>query len=100
MVLDRDEDMMLTGGRNPFLFKYKVAFDKNGKIKAVDVKAYCNAGYSMDYSFLVMECAYNNIINAYQFGSVRFEENGKKYYFLNFKNSKNLILKLSKFLFY
>lgn len=77
MVLDRDEDMMLTGGRNPFLFKYKVAFNNDGKIKAVDVKAFCNAGYSMDYSFLVMECAYNNIINSYKFGSIRYECNGE-----------------------
>lgn len=82
MVLDRDEDMMLTGGRNPFLFKYKVAFNNDGKIKAVDVKAYCNAGFSMDYSFLVTDCSYASITNSYRFGSVRFEANGKKLNFL------------------
>lgn len=78
MVLDRDEDMMMTGGRHPFLFQYKVAFNNDGKIKALDVKAYCNAGYSMDCSFLLIEFSYGNIMNAYKFGSMRFEGSGKK----------------------
>lgn len=81
MVLDRDEDMMITGGRNPFLFKYKAAFNKDGIIKAVDVKAFSNAGYSMDLSEMVMHAAYQNISNSYRFGSIRYECNGK----LNFK---------------
>jgi xanthine dehydrogenase/oxidase len=77
MVLDRDEDMMITGGRNPFLFKYKVAFSKEGEIVGVDIRAFCNAGYSMDYSFLVMENAHTHITNAYNFKNVRFECNGE-----------------------
>lgn len=77
MVLDRDEDMMLTGGRNPFLFKYKVAFNKDGKINGADIRVFCNAGYSMDYSHEVLMVAYGCITNAYNFGSVRYEMNGK-----------------------
>ena len=37
VMLDRDEDMLMTGHRNPFMAKYKVGFNKDGIIKAVDV---------------------------------------------------------------
>lgn len=77
MALDRDEDMILTGGRNPFLFKYKVAFNKNGEIKALDIKAFCNAGFTLDISDNVMFVSYMSIINSYRFGSIKCEFNGK-----------------------
>ncbi|XP_070496874.1 xanthine dehydrogenase-like [Chironomus tepperi] len=75
IVLDRNEDMEMTGGRHPFLFKYKVGCTKDGKITAADIKAYLNAGYSLDYSSFVMHSAYLHITNAYNFESVRFESN-------------------------
>ena len=37
VMLDRDEDMLMTGHRNPFYAKYKVGFNNDGLIKAVDV---------------------------------------------------------------
>ena len=37
VMLDRDEDMLITGHRNPFYAKYKVGFNNDGLIKAVDV---------------------------------------------------------------
>lgn len=49
-VLDRDDDMQVTGYRHPFLISYKVAFDESGKIIAVVFNLYANAGYSMDLS--------------------------------------------------
>lgn len=52
-MLDRDEDMMMTGARHPFYFKYKVAFMKTGKIIGLQVSMYNNAGYSMDLSHAV-----------------------------------------------
>ena len=51
--LDRDEDMMLTGTRHPFLFKYKVGFNNDGLIKVLDVHAYANGGCSSDISIPV-----------------------------------------------
>ncbi|GCC40182.1 hypothetical protein chiPu_0024037 [Chiloscyllium punctatum] len=51
--LNRDEDMLVTGGRNPFLGRYKVGFQKNGKVVALDLKLYCNAGNSLDISSAV-----------------------------------------------
>lgn len=52
-MLDRNEDMFMLGGRNPFFIKYKVAFDDIGKILAADYEIYLNAGYSIDFSFFV-----------------------------------------------
>lgn len=52
-MLDRDEDMMISGTRHPFLFKYKVGFNNDGIIKVAKVYMYCNAGYSHDLSVSV-----------------------------------------------
>uniref|UniRef100_A0A3Q2SQ84 Xanthine dehydrogenase n=1 Tax=Fundulus heteroclitus TaxID=8078 RepID=A0A3Q2SQ84_FUNHE len=49
-MLDRDEDMLITGGRHPFYGKYKVGFLQTGKVVALDVTFYSNAGNSMDLS--------------------------------------------------
>lgn len=49
-MLDRDEDMVSSGTRHPFMAEYKVGFNKDGKIVAVKMNMYCNAGYSMDLS--------------------------------------------------
>ena len=52
-MLDRDEDMMMTGTRHPFLFRYKVGFTKNGVINGIEIYNYSNGGYSMDLSMAV-----------------------------------------------
>lgn len=52
-MLDRDEDMMMTGTRHPFYHKYKVSCNKDGKITGCDIEIYNNAGYSIDLSFSV-----------------------------------------------
>lgn len=49
-VLDRDEDMLITGKRTPLLAKYKVGFASDGIIKALDVQLYTNAGCATDIS--------------------------------------------------
>ncbi|XP_044755537.1 xanthine dehydrogenase [Coccinella septempunctata] len=64
-MLDRDEDIIMTGGRHPFQMKYKVAFDDCGKILGCKIKIYCNAGYSMDLSPSLLERAMTHFENAY-----------------------------------
>lgn len=59
-MLDRDEDMMISGTRHPFLFKYKVGFNNDGLIKVAKVHIYNNAGYSHDLSIAVS----NNIMDS------------------------------------
>ncbi|XP_032670200.1 xanthine dehydrogenase isoform X2 [Odontomachus brunneus] len=65
-MLDRDEDMMVSGTRHPFLFRYKVGFNNNGLIKVVAVHIYSNAGYSHDLSIAVLERAMFHFENAYK----------------------------------
>ncbi|XP_008563570.1 PREDICTED: xanthine dehydrogenase/oxidase-like, partial [Galeopterus variegatus] len=49
-MLDRDEDMLITGGRHPFLARYKVGFMKTGNIVALEVNHFSNAGNTQDLS--------------------------------------------------
>lgn len=49
-MLDRDEDIIMTGARHPLLMRYKVAFDEKGKMLGCDVELYSNCGYSLDLS--------------------------------------------------
>lgn len=49
-VLDRDEDMCITGRRDPLVAKYSVGFSKSGTITALDVQLYSNGGHSADIS--------------------------------------------------
>uniref|UniRef100_A0A671RAV7 Xanthine dehydrogenase/oxidase-like n=1 Tax=Sinocyclocheilus anshuiensis TaxID=1608454 RepID=A0A671RAV7_9TELE len=49
-MLDRDEDMLVTGGRHPFFGHYKVGYMNNGRVMALDVMLYSNAGNSLDLS--------------------------------------------------
>ena len=47
IYLFRDEDMLITGFRHPFLGRYKVGFSKEGKILGVDASLYANAGKNL-----------------------------------------------------
>ncbi|KAL4238443.1 hypothetical protein ACF0H5_003151 [Mactra antiquata] len=71
IMLDRNEDMVTTGTRHPFYAKYKVGFTDTGKITALDVDIYCNAGMSMDLSCAVMDRALFHCDNAYKIPNVR-----------------------------
>ncbi|CRK86175.1 CLUMA_CG000058, isoform A [Clunio marinus] len=73
MMLDRDEDMMITGTRHPFLFKYEVSFQNDGKISGCKVKIYNNAGYSFDLSFGVLDRAIFHFSNTYRIPNCRIE---------------------------
>uniref|UniRef100_A0A3Q2NRA5 Xanthine dehydrogenase n=1 Tax=Fundulus heteroclitus TaxID=8078 RepID=A0A3Q2NRA5_FUNHE len=68
-MLDRDEDMLITGGRHPFYGKYKVGFLQTGKVVALDVTFYSNAGNSMDLS-QIMERALFHMENSYSIPNV------------------------------
>ncbi|KAE8278574.1 Xanthine dehydrogenase/oxidase Xanthine dehydrogenase [Larimichthys crocea] len=70
-MLDRDEDMLITGGRHPFYGKYKVGFLSSGKVVALDVSYYSNVGNSMDLSLSVMERALFHMENSYSVANIR-----------------------------
>jgi len=71
--LDRDVDMWITGTRHPFIGRYKVGADPDGKLRALEVKLYSNAGYSMDLSEPVMGRALFHIDGCYKIQNVRAE---------------------------
>ncbi|KAG6088801.1 hypothetical protein E4U15_005074 [Claviceps sp. LM218 group G6] len=54
-MLTREEDMATMGQRHPFLAYYKVGVNKDGKLQAVDLDVYSNAGWTFDLSTAVME---------------------------------------------
>ncbi|KAM7325082.1 xanthine dehydrogenase/oxidase [Alexandromys fortis] len=70
-MLDRDEDMLITGGRHPFLAKYKVGFMKTGKIVALEVAHFSNGGNTEDLSRGIMDRALFHMDNTYKIPNIR-----------------------------
>ncbi|KAI5125185.1 xanthine dehydrogenase/oxidase isoform X1 [Manis pentadactyla] len=70
-MLDRDEDMLITGGRHPFLAKYKVGFMKTGTVVALEVDHFSNAGNTLDLSQSIMERALFHMDNCYKIPNIR-----------------------------
>lgn len=70
-MLDRDEDMIYSGQRHPFLGRYKVGVKNDGSVTALDVKLYANAGYSADLSLAVVERAVSHSDNVYFIPNIR-----------------------------
>jgi xanthine dehydrogenase/oxidase len=71
LVLQRDEDMIVTGKRHPFDATYTVGFDDTGRVLALDVSLVNNGGYSFDLSGPVVDRAIMHSDNAYYLPSVR-----------------------------
>ncbi|XP_068101235.1 aldehyde oxidase 1-like [Hyperolius riggenbachi] len=65
-ILERGEDMLITGGRHPYLGKYKVGYMNDGRIMVADIRLYSNGGcagtesvFIMEVSVLETDCSYN-----------------------------------------
>ena len=54
-MLNRDEDIMTSGQRHPFLGSWKVGVNKDGKLQALDADIFCNGGWSQDLSAAVVD---------------------------------------------
>ncbi|OCK73770.1 hypothetical protein K432DRAFT_430402 [Lepidopterella palustris CBS 459.81] len=70
LMLNRDEDMMLTGQRHPVQARWKVGVSKDGKLLALDADLYDNAGFSQDMSGAVMDRCITHIDNCYEIPNV------------------------------
>ncbi|XP_049743720.1 aldehyde oxidase 3-like isoform X3 [Elephas maximus indicus] len=70
-ILERGDDMLITGGRHPLHGKYKVGFMNNGKIEAADIECHINGGCTPDDSELVIEYALLKLENAYKIPNLR-----------------------------
>ncbi|KAF5201436.1 Xanthine dehydrogenase, partial [Thalictrum thalictroides] len=71
ITLDRDVDMMISGQRHSFLGKYKIGFTNEGKLLALDLEIYNNAGNSLDLSLAVLDRAMFHSDNVYEIPNVR-----------------------------
>lgn len=69
---NRDQDMMLTGHRHPFLARFKAGFDAAGRLRAARVHLYANGGWALDLSPAVMDRALFHLDNAYYIPAVAF----------------------------
>lgn len=65
-MLTREEDMVTSGQRHPFLGKYKVGVNADGKIQALEVDVYNNAGWTFDLSAAVCERAMTHVDGCYR----------------------------------
>ncbi|KAL1381978.1 xanthine dehydrogenase/oxidase [Phyllosticta capitalensis] len=69
-MLNRDEDIITTGGRHPFLGVWKVGVNKDGKIQALDVDIFNNAGWTQDLSGAVIDRACTHADGVYKIPNV------------------------------
>ncbi|XP_068926204.1 aldehyde oxidase-like [Petaurus breviceps papuanus] len=70
-ILERGEDILITGGRHPYLGKYKVGFMNDGRIMALDVVHYARGGFALDESQFVIEMGLLKLDNAYKIPNLR-----------------------------
>ncbi|KAL8899631.1 MAG: hypothetical protein Q9207_006099 [Kuettlingeria erythrocarpa] len=64
-MLNRDEDIVTSGQRHPFLARWKVGINDDGKLQALDADVFCNAGWSQDLSAAVGDRALSHIDGCY-----------------------------------
>lgn len=63
--LPRETDMIATGKRHPFLYRYTVGFDGEGRVLALDAMLAADAGWSLDLTPGVVARAMTHTDNAY-----------------------------------
>lgn len=65
LILTKDDDMHITGKRNPFENQYEVGFDNDGRILAMKFELFSDGGAYADLSTAIMERAMLHSDNAY-----------------------------------
>lgn len=69
--LFRDDDMIITGKRHPFLMRYNVGFDETGVILGASFELNADAGCAADLSLSILERAMLHVDNAYYIPHIR-----------------------------
>lgn len=69
-MLNRDEDILTSGQRHPFLARWKVAVNKDGKLQALDADVFNNGGWSQDLSAAVVDRALSHVDGVYRIPNV------------------------------
>lgn len=71
LILSKDDDMIITGKRNPFRIEYRCGFDARGRILALDAMLHSDGGAYADLSTAIMERALLHCDNAYSIANMR-----------------------------
>ncbi len=69
--VDRARDFITSGKRHPFLGRYTVGFDDDGKIEGFDLALFSDGGYSLDLSVPVLHRALFHADNCYYLAHTR-----------------------------
>jgi xanthine dehydrogenase large subunit len=69
--LPRADDMVATGKRHGFLYRYEVGFDDDGRVLALDATLAANGGHSVDLTPGVLARALTHVDNVYWLPHVR-----------------------------
>ncbi|HEX8280991.1 MAG TPA: molybdopterin cofactor-binding domain-containing protein, partial [Chthoniobacterales bacterium] len=69
---NRDQHMMITGKRHPFLGNFRVGFDEEGLLLAAKVDLIANGGWTLDLSRAITDRALFHLDNAYYIPNVEF----------------------------
>jgi len=72
-MLNRDEDIMTSGQRHPFLGRWKVGVNKDGKLQALEASIFNNGGWSQDLSGSVVDRALSHVDGCYNIPHVSVE---------------------------
>lgn len=70
LVLDRGDDMAITGHRHPFMARYRVGFSADGRFAGWDIDFCSNAGNSLDLSHSIMDRALMSCDSVYHIPAV------------------------------
>jgi len=73
MRYNRDQDMMLTGKRHPFLATFTVGYDDEGRLLALKAALYSNGGWALDLSMPVTDRAMFHTDNCYYIPNVELQ---------------------------
>ncbi len=76
--LDRQRDMTLTGKRHPFLGRYQVGFDDEGRVIGAKFELYADGGWCLDLTEPIVYRAMFHVDNAYHLDAVEVLGRGIK----------------------
>ncbi len=71
LILNRQDDIRITGKRHPYSSDYKIGLNKNGKIIAFEATYFQNAGASADLSPAILDRTLFHCTNSYYIPNVK-----------------------------
>ncbi|XP_071482593.1 xanthine dehydrogenase/oxidase-like [Diadema antillarum] len=71
LALSRHDDTLMKGFRSAFLMKYRVCFNEEGRVGALDIRLYIDCGWSLDASGDILDHAMLHLGNVYSIDHLR-----------------------------